>query len=283
MTAQLGEQSYGKSRVRVSRITRGADRQEIQELTVDLSLDGDFSAAYTHGDNSAVIPTDTMKNTVYALAQQHGIGSIETFAGRLAKHFLDRFSHVGSAVVHIEERPWSRIVIDGNEHPHSFVSAGSEVWCCETRITRNETHLQSGLKGLQVLKTTGSGFSKFLKDGFTTLKETDDRIFATTIEGEWPCVNLAADWPAARRAIRAALLKVFAENFSSSVQATLYQMATAAFSSCPLIDEISFTMPHQHHLPINFGPLGLAGDNSIFVPTDEPHGLIRATVKRGER
>lgn len=280
MTAQLRNQSYGKSRVRVSRITRTPQRHEFQELTVDLALEGDFAAVYTEGDNRSVIPTDTMKNTVYVLAHEQGIASLEAFACRLSQHFLDTYPHVQTVVAQLEERPWGRMIVEGQEHPHAFLRAGAEVWCCQTHASREATRMRSGFKGLEVLKTTGSGFRGFLQDAHTTLKETEDRIFATTVEAWWPCNDFDADWTAARRDLQQAMLKVFAEQYSPSVQATLFQMAQAALESCRLIDEISITMPNQHHLLVNLAPFGLKNDNVTFVPTEEPHGLIRATVQR---
>lgn len=280
MTAHLHSQSYGKSRVRLSHISRAGTRHEFMEVTTAISLDGDFAAAFTSADNHLVVATDTMKNTVYVLANDHGVPSIEAFGLRLAQHFLDTYPHVTTARVTLEEKPWQRISITGEAHPHSFV-ATSERYSCEIIATRTTTQMTSGLTDLQVLKTTGSGFSNFHRDQYTTLKETEDRIFATTIETSWPCAELRADWTSARQNIRAAILKVFAENFSPSVQATLFEMAEAAFAASPLIDEITITMPNQHHLPFNFQPFGKSNSNVTFIPTDEPHGLISGTVRRG--
>jgi urate oxidase len=282
MTAHLHSQSYGKSRVRLSRVTRNGPQHEFIELTAAIALDGEFTAAFTASDNRLVVATDTMKNTVYALANEHGVPSIEAFGLRLAQHFLETYPHVTKASVSIEERPWSRMQFDGKEHPHSFLGGGSERNVCEITATRSITALRSGLRGFQVLKTTESGFADFHRDQYTTLPETNDRIFATTIEANWPCADLSADWFSIRRIIRGALLQVFAGRFSPSVQATLFQMAEAALARCPQVDEISITMPNQHHLPANLAPLGLKNANETFIPTDEPHGLISAVVRRGE-
>ncbi|WP_425614028.1 factor-independent urate hydroxylase [Anatilimnocola sp. NA78] len=283
MTAHLYSQSYGKSRVRLSRITRTGPRHEFIELTVAISLQGDFDAAFTAAENRAIIATDTMKNTVYALANEHGVPSIEAFGQRLASHFLDTYAHVSQASIKLVERPWTRITLDGEEHAHSFVASGGEEYCCEITATRGCTSMRSGLNGLRVLKTTASGFADFLRDQYTTLPETNDRIFATTIEASWPCTHLQADWFAIRQAIREEMLRVFAREFSPSVQATLFQMAEAVFARTAEIVEISITMPNQHHLPANLAPLGLKNANETFIPTDEPHGLISAVVRRGEK
>jgi urate oxidase len=280
----LAHNAYGKSNVRLTKVTRHPDgRHDLLEVSVDIELQGDFARSYTHGDNSALVATDTMKNTVYVLANEHGVPSIEAFGLRLAQHFLDKYPHVHTARVSLEEKPWGRLQIGGHPHPHSFVAAAGERNCCEINATRTTTAMQSGLQGLQVLKTTGSGFSNFHRDEYTTLKETDDRIFATTIEATWPCSDLRADWTKARRTIRGAILEIFAGIFSPSVQATLFEMAEAAFAACSLIDEITITMPNQHHLPFNMQPFGKANANVVFVPTDEPHGLISGTVRRGEQ
>lgn len=282
MVAHLQSQSYGKSRVRLSHINRTGAQHEFMEVTTAIALDGDFAAAFTSADNHLVVATDTMKNTVYVLANEHGVPSIEAFGLRLAQHFLDKYPHVHTARVSLEEKPWGRMQIGGHAHPHSFVAGGNERYTCEISATRTTTTMQSGLQGLQVLKTTGSGFSNFHRDEFTTLKETDDRIFATTIEATWPCSDLRADWVKARQTIRSAILEIFAGNFSPSVQATLFEMAEAAFAACPMIDEITITMPNQHHLPFNLQPFGKHNANVTFIPTDEPHGLISGTVRRGE-
>ena len=282
MTTVLQSQSYGKSRVRLSRITRNGPWHEFIEITAAIALDGDFSPAYIAGDNRQIVATDTMKNTVHALAHQHGVPSIEAFGLRLAQHFLDAYPQVAKAAVSLEERPWTRMIVGGREHPHSFTAATGERYGCDVEATRAAVSMHSGLCDLQVLKTSGSGFSGFHRDNFTTLQDTGDRIFATTIEARWPCANLHADWGAVRQTVRTAMLNVFAENFSPSVQATLFQMAAAALAQCSLIDEISITMPNQHHLLVNLEPLGMANLNTTFVPTDEPFGLIRAVVRRGE-
>ena len=276
----LSQQRYGKSQVRLSRIDRTALQHEFVEWTVDISLEGDFAAAYVEGNNRSVIPTDTMKNTVYALAATHGVASCEAFAITLANHFVQKFSHVDSATVSIREHLWRRLEFEGNKHPHAFLGGQNEQNTCLAEVTSAGTVLQSGFEGLQVLKTTQSGFSSFLSDDYTTLAETEDRIFATTITATWPAKGLDQDWAAHRRSIRAAILDVFANRFSPSVQKTLFEMAESALAVCTAIGEISIAMPNQHHLLANLAPFGLSNDNEVFVPTAEPFGMISATIQR---
>ena len=280
MNVTVSQQSYGKSQVCLSYITRGADRHEFIQLTVDIALTGDFDNAYSAGDNANVVPTDTMKNTVYAVARTHGVENIETFARHLAGHFYDSFDHVGSASVSVQQQLWQRIDIDGESHGHAFTGGGSEMNTCQVIESADATEMHSGLKGLQVLKTSGSGFSGFHRDPYTTLIETDDRIFATTITASWSCSDVAHDWCKTRRAIRSLLLDVFAHQFSPSVQSTLYEMAKSVLAACPEIEEISLDMPNQHHLSVDMTRLDMENRNDIFVPTPQPFGVISATVRR---
>jgi urate oxidase len=282
MTAFLAHHSYGKSRVRLTRITRLPDRHEIRELTVDIRLEGDFDASYLAGDNSRIIATDTMKNVVYSLAQGRPAEAIEEFAAILAGHFVDGFPQVRSATIGLAEHPWRRIAVDGVDHPHAFVGGGSERRTATITRTAGQTRVESGLDGLLVLKTTGSGFSGFLRDRYTTLPETTDRIFATEIQGRWTYApGVVVDWDRAHAEVRRALLETFAGHDSLAVQQTLFAMGKAALGVCPEIEEITLTLPNQHRIPFDLQRFGQANANEIFVATDEPFGLISGTIRRG--
>ena len=233
MSISISNQSYGKANVCLSYITRHADRHDFIQLAVEIALAGDFDAAYVDGDNSKVIPTDTMKNSVYGIARKHGVESIEAFAQALANHFYGSFDHVDSATVSITESLWSRIDSGGKPHPHGFVGGGSEQNTCRVAQTSGGTKMISGLRGLQVLKTTDSGFEGFLQDPFTTLKETNDRIFATTITAEWPCEKMDHDWTAARANIRVLVLDAFVARYSPSVQKRCMKWRKLCWPSTP--------------------------------------------------
>src|SRR5215217_3849139 len=75
----LGQNSYGKSGVRIVKVKRDTERHELWDLDVAVTLEGNFEAAHLEGDNSKLLATDTMRNTVYALAKDHLTGSIEEF------------------------------------------------------------------------------------------------------------------------------------------------------------------------------------------------------------
>ncbi len=280
MNVSISQQSYGKSNVRLTHVSRQADRHELIQLAAQIMLEGDFDSVYTDADNHNVIPTDTMKNTVYAVAKKYGVGNIEMFAQQLADNFITKFEHDDKVHVNIRQQQWHRIDLNGRQHGHAFVGGGTEENECRVEAAREHVALTSGLAGLQVLKTTESGFSGFLKDEFTSLTETDDRIFATTISASWPCGSLNHDWTSTRRSVRDLMLDVFAHNYSPSVQKTLHEMAELVLASCPEIDEISIQMPNQHHLLVDLSAFNLTNEHEVFVPTTEPFGVISATIKR---
>jgi urate oxidase len=269
---------YGKSRIRLVKVRRSRDSHELVDLTLDVQLEGAFDAVYVDGDNGPCLATDTMKNTVYALARQDPIDHVEVFALRLADHFLAKPA-VARVRISAIEQPWGRLSSGGRPHPHAFVQAGAEHWT--TAVTRDaqRTAIVSGLANLIVLKTTDSAFAGFPRDEFTTLPETDDRIMATSITAAWTYGPDASDF-SARAAIRRSLVETFAEHRSRSVQHTLYAMGEAALAACAAVTEITLTLPNRHHLLVDLQPFGLDNPNEIFVATDQPFGLIEATIRR---
>lgn len=286
MSIRLTSQRYGKSSVRLTKVTRHMDRHELMELAVDVALEGDFAESYLTGDNRRVVATDTMKNTVYAMAADHPLVDPESFAVSLANHFVDRNEHVTSATIDAAQTPWVRIAGADGPHRHSFVGGGSERRICRVRHTRGATTIEAGIHGLPLLKTTDSAFRGFPRDEFTTLPETDDRIFATLLEARWTYDPLAFcrksfDANATFNRIRSAMINIFADHRSLAVQQTLYAMGEAAMEICGEVTAMHLAMPNQHRIPLNLEPLGKTNKNEIFVTTSEPFGLITATLERG--
>jgi urate oxidase len=270
---------YGKSRVRLVKVRRHRDPHELVDLTIDVQLEGRFDDVYVAGDNRSCLATDTMKNTVYAFARQDPIEHIETFALRLAHHFRGQAA-VELARITVTEHRWERLSVGGRPHPHAFVQPGGEQWTATvTSAAAGAAAIMSGLSGLVVLKTTDSAFAGFPRDRYTTLPETDDRILATSVTASWAWRGSAVDF-GARAAIRTAIVEMFAAHQSRSVQHTLYAMGQAALASCPDVEQITLSLPNRHHLLVDLTPFGLDNPNEIFVATDQPFGLIEATVRR---
>ncbi|HEX8265823.1 MAG TPA: urate oxidase [Pyrinomonadaceae bacterium] len=281
MSIQIVDNNYGKARVRLMKVARQGERHELQNLTVKIAFEGDFTEVHTTGDNSLVLPTDTMKNTVYTLSQQtQEIEEIEVFAMRLANYFLTSNPQVTRTIIEIEEHNWTRIAVGGEPHEHSFIKGGDEKRTAIISAARDGATVESGIEDLIVLKTTRSGFVGYIKDQYTTLPETTDRIFATSIKAVWRYANANAATGDAWRNVRQTILETFAEHDSLSVQHTLYAMGEAVLEKFSDIAEIAFSLPNIHCLPVDFTRFGLENDNRIFVPTDEPHGLIEARLSR---
>ena len=266
---------YGKSRVRLVKVRRPPRDapHELVDLTIDVQLEGAFDAVYVDGDNAPCLATDTMKNTVYALARQDPLAHVEAFASRLADHFIAKPA-VSRVRISAMEHRWDRLAA------HAFVQPGGEQWTAVVTRDAAGSSVVSGLTNLVVLKTTDSAFSGFPRDAYTTLPETEDRIFATSVTASWTYRGGAAGF-SVRERIRGALVDTFAVHESRSVQHTLYAMAEAALASCTEVAEITLTMPNRHHLLVDLTPFGLDNPNEIFVATDQPFGLIEATVRRG--
>jgi len=281
MTVKIIHDNYGKARVRLMKVARKGERHELQNITVKIAFEGDFTEVHTVGDNSRVLPTDTMKNTVYTLSQQtQEIEEIEAFALRLADYFLTNNNQVTRAVVEIAEHDWTRIIVGGEPHQHSFTKSGDEKRTTKVSATHDGATIESGVEDLIVLKTTKSGFVGFVKDCYTTLPEVTDRIFCTSVKADWRYANTDAATGDAWRNVRQTIIETFAGHDSLSVQHTLYAMGEAVLENFSDIAEIAFSLPNIHCLPIDFTRFGLENDNRIFVPTDEPHGLIEARLSR---
>jgi urate oxidase len=280
MPVALTADSYGKSDIRLVTVRRGADRHELRDVTLSIRLEGDFAAAYTRGDNQGVVATDTMKNTVYALAAEHPFDDIEDFGLALSEHLIRSYPQVASARVELAEQLWKRIEAGGAPHPHAFERAGAERRTAVVTRGRDTVRVLAGLDGLTVMKTAKSAFAGFPRDRYTTLPETADRILATAVRATWrysrPYVAFGPLWSEVRRV----LLAAFAEHDSRSVQHTLYAMGEAVLETVD-VEEIHLEMPNQHHLPVDLTPFGLENRNEIFVATTEPYGMIEATLRRG--
>ncbi|HEY2119074.1 MAG TPA: urate oxidase [Candidatus Acidoferrum sp.] len=280
MAIHLAENNYGKQRVRILRVSRKNDQHEIQELSIGIRLEGDFESAHTQGDNRKVLPTDTMKNTAYALARKHSIESPEKFCKQLASHFLSRNPQVSRAHVEAEETLWVRLPFGGKVHPHAFTRSSEEKRIAEVNATRQQQTVSAGIDGLVVLKTTKSAFDDFLRDEYTTLRETRDRILSTVICANWVYSKDEAHFGAIWEGVRQTMLETFAEHDSLSVQQTLYALGETVLSNFEMIQEIHLSLPNKHYIAVDLSPFGMDNPGEIFLPTDEPHGLIEATLRR---
>jgi urate oxidase len=290
-TIRLGQNQYGKAENRVVRVYRDTARHQIRDLNVSTSLRGSFEDAHVTGDQHDVLPTDTQKNTVFAFAKEKGVRSLEEYGVTLADHFLASTPAADGARIEIDEYAWDRIPVDGAGHDHSFVRSGGGVRTTVVNVDgRGEdrtAYVVSGIKDLVVLKSTGSEFHGFLRDKYTTLQETDDRILATSLVVRWRYETSAIadgsiDWDKSYDSIRALLLQKFAEIHSLALQQTLYGMGEAVLEQHHEVAEIKFSAPNKHHFLVDLSPFGLDNPGEVFFAADRPYGLIEAVVVRDD-
>lgn len=279
--AYLGENRYGKARVRVMKVVRHETHHEMKEWNVRVLLHGDFESCFIAGDNSKILPTDTMKNTVYSLARDSKAQTLEEFAIELIDYLLANNPQVTKASAEIEEKSWKQMLVDGAAHATTYQMTGPEVQTTEAvRVRDGVLEIKSGVEGLVILKTTNSEFTGYIKDKLTTLPESTDRIFATRASITWTYSEPPHSYAASRTAALDALLKTFAEHYSLSVQHTLFDMGAAALAAIPEIARVKLTMPNLHCLLVNLERFNQDNPNQIFVPTDEPSGYIEAVIER---
>jgi urate oxidase len=279
----VGANQYGKSEIRMVAVTRTAAGHEFRDLNVGITLSGDLEDVHVTGDNANVVPTDTQKNTVFAFAKQAPVGEIENFALRLARHFVSEFAPIHRARVRVESSAWERISVRGVSHPHAFKAAGAELRTATAVSEADGEWVISGVEGLLVLKTAGSEFTGYLKDRYTTLQETRDRILCTSVTARWRhAAASGVDWRESFEDARSLLLERFADTHSLSLQQTLYAMASALIEERSEIVEVRMSMPNRHHFVVDLEPFGLENDNEIFRVEDRPYGLIEAAIAQAD-
>jgi urate oxidase len=274
MAIRLGDNQYGKAETRLVRVDRGAGGHTITDLNVTTTLAGDLDATHLTGDNSGVLPTDTQKNTVYAFARD-GVGEIEDFALRLARHFVEKTPTITRARVHIERYTWERM------GDYSF-RRGAGTRTATVSYESGQAWVVSGVEDLVVLNTTGSEFHGFHKDRYTTLPETKDRILATAVSGRWRHAAAEGDWAASYDTATRSLLEAFAGTYSLSLQQTLYAMGQHLLSQQNGVAEVRLALPNKHHFLVDLEPFGLDNPGEVYFAADRPYGLIEGTVLRDD-
>jgi urate oxidase len=281
MSARLGENRYSEAGIRLLKLNRLGDRHELRDLTVDVSFEGDFETNHTRGDNARILPTHTMRNTVYSIARDRASGDIEKFALALTQHFLEQNPQVRTVYVRVAEEQWTRVSIAGRPHGCAFSRGGLERRTALVERSAARLIVESGLEGLRLVKTRNAAFVGFLRDRFTTLPESGDGMLATELNARWRYgwseVPFGPQW----QQVRQVLLETFAEHDSRSLQHTLFTMASAALEQCPPLSEIRLRLPAFHPVLVDLSPFAME-NHEVFIPGEVPHSVAEAVVRRDE-
>lgn len=289
---ELGDHWHGKAQVRVAKVFRDPIAHRFVEYSVELILHGGTSASFMSGDNSRVVATDTCKNHVYLLAKDHTFQSPEQFAIDLVQRMLREYPWLTGTRAKVTEKGWRRLSLDGSEHVHGFERREEKRSGMAEMARGGKVIVTSSLEDVAVLKTTKSGWAGFWMDWYTTLPETTERILASIVAAHWrhdklPDAATPVQYEKVAERVRGALMAAFYGDadkgiYSKGVQETLYKMATAAMQAAD-IEWVKISMPNLHFLPCNipvFQKAGIKFQDDLYVPTDEPHGIIAATVQR---
>jgi urate oxidase len=280
MSILLTENSYGSSQIRLLRVSRQQGRHDVREITLSVRFEGDFDAAHVTGDNRKILPADTMKNTVYALARQHSIEPLENFGLHIIEHFLTYNVQVTRVTIAASENIWTRLPHGGKPHPSAFSRAGEQERTCFLSGTRAGTQVRAGIQNLLVLKTSNSAFEDFKKDPYTTLQDQGDRILSIVISANWLYTEEDAEFGPLWHAVRKTLLEAFAEHESHSLQHTLYAMGETILGNFDNVSEIHLSLPSRQFNLANLAALGMDNPGTVFLATDENHTVTEATLKR---
>ncbi len=279
--SSLGENQYGKEGIRLTKVVRRGSRHELHEYCLGIRLQGAFEPCYRTGNNASVIPTDSLRNTVYALARQMTFESPEDLGAILTNYFLQGYPQVSFVGVDVAMTLWSRLRVDGRDHDNAFAGPGMGVRTAAIHHTRGQpVTTQGGIRDLHLIKTTDSGFAGFRRDRYTTLTETTDRILATNVRAVWTYAPQERSYEATFAVARQAILDTFATHHSLSLQQTLYAVGEEILAKAAGITQVSLSMTNQHRLLANLEPFGLDNPKEIFVATNEPFGMIQGTVVR---
>jgi len=280
MSVRLAENSYGESQVRLLRLARQEGRNDIKDLTLTIQFDGDFDAAHVAGNNRKIIPGGTIKNTVYALARQHSLESIENFALHLIDHFLTYNPQISRVRIEAAENVWARLPHGGKPHPSAFTRAGTERRTALLSATRETTSIRAGIEGLVLMKTSDAAFENFLRDPYTTVLAETNRILCSVVEANWLYGDEEVEFAPVWHGVRQMLLETFAEHKSKSLQHTLYAMGEAVLTNFDDLEEIHLSSPEKHFHLVELGPLGMDNPGTVFMPLEAPYGVMQATLKK---
>ncbi|KAL0063510.1 hypothetical protein AAF712_009607 [Marasmius tenuissimus] len=284
----LSHARYGKDKVRVLRVFREGNWHHVVEYNVTVLVEGDIETSYTKADNSVVVATDSLKNITYFSPH---ILIAERFALHLGTHLVSKYSHLHKAFITVEQLRWSRIRVETGsetkEHSHSFFRDGDEKRTVKVEVDASGGkdklvgRVSAGINDLLVLKSTGSAFTNFVRDEYTTLVEVDDRIFSTSVDLSYTFAPIDLPTPKNEDKLdfaipvaegqeagtiwdtsipektRKVTLGIFAEDDSASVQATLYKMATKIVHDHAGVATVSYALPNKHYIPVDMKYIGV--------------------------
>jgi urate oxidase/2-oxo-4-hydroxy-4-carboxy-5-ureidoimidazoline decarboxylase len=280
--------SYGKLEVPVQRVL--GDRLLACDVSLEVLGQG-FLAAYTEGDNSAVVATDTMKNVILQRALAHDEPTLEGFLHGLGLDFLARYPEMEGLRLWAREQPWVAAPVGPDAVPSDrlFRLEGADHAVAELELSRDAADasvaiaaLRSGHVALRLLKTTGSAFTKFARDDSTTLPERGDRPLFIFLDVHWRYTDAAAalgEQHVDPHAVRQLLLDTFHEFVSESIQHLVHEMGQRLLAAFPALAEVCFHAENHTSDPVP-GMADAPPGRAAYTAAFPAWGLITLTLTR---
>jgi urate oxidase / 2-oxo-4-hydroxy-4-carboxy-5-ureidoimidazoline decarboxylase len=270
--------SYGKLEVPVH-LVRG-DRLLACDVSMEVLGQG-FLPAYTEGDNSAVVATDTMKNVILRRAHEYEGTTLEGLLDELGRGFLSTYPEMEGLRLWAAEQP--------------FLPAGGRVFrrvegdhaVAELELSQRDGAIElvaarSGQVGLRLLKTTGSAFTRFARDEDTTLPERLDRPLLIHLDVHWryadPAAALGADHVAPGEVL-AFLLELHDGFVSESIQQLVHELGQRMLDRWPVLAEVSFRAENHTYDPVP-GAEGADPLRKTYTSPFPAWGLITLVLAR---
>ncbi|GCE30818.1 hypothetical protein KDA_63020 [Dictyobacter alpinus] len=303
--------SYGKLRVPVYRVyatplrdvmpipeSEFVRRENIlfaYEIDVDV-LGENFLPAYTHGDNSNVVATDSMKNFVLRQALEFEGSTLEEFLNALGRRFLFTYAQMERLRLSARELPFAQVIVPEQgvgifvESHLLFKRSHNDYAVAMLSFERDQqgapllTDHRCGHVGMELFKVTGSSFSHFVRDQYTTLPERVDRPLFIFLDAYWKYQDSAAllasdhEYYVPAEQVRDLLQVVFHEFVSESIQHLVHEMGKRLLARFPQLAEVSFEAQNRTRDQIAVS----SSDETVKVYSDpfSAYGVIRLTVSR---
>ncbi|HEX8035034.1 MAG TPA: urate oxidase [Ktedonobacterales bacterium] len=263
---------------------------------VDVEVLGqNFLPAYTRGDNSSVVATDSMKNFVLRQALEFDGATLEGFVEWLGRRFLERYPQMEQLRLTAREMPFAAVAVprgEGDQFEASnvlFSRTRDDYGVVTMEFARDAGGVEIGSHrcgrvGMQLLKVTGSAFTRFVRDDYTTLPERGDRPLYIFMDMFWTYGDVADALAADHRRyiaseqVRDVASVVFHEFVSESIQHLVHEMGTRIFERFPQMATIHFAAQNRTRDPITRSE----SDERIVVYSDPfpAYGSITLTMSR---
>ena len=277
---RLSSHSYGASQIRLLRVTRRGDRHDLRDLAISVTVEGDVADAFTKGDNELLLPADTLRNTVNALARDESLAEIEQLGLALAAHFMDHQPQFTRVRVELSEYPWTRLPIGGRAHGQAFSATGTERRTATVTSNGSIVAVKAGLRDFEIMKTKGAAFEGYLADQFTTLPPESERILAVSADATWSYVHDEIAFGPYYQGIRNLLIEAFVQQPSRSAEHTAHSMASIVLSSYADVGDVTVRLRHRSLPLVELAPFGLDNPHVLFRPEDTPELTAEVTLSR---